>query len=405
MSQSFIKKPNQGPHSALTGLGVLRSEQKLGAAPSAGDAAATQRIRAALEKLLIAEEKYVRDTGLPQPDDFIQASVNEARTLLGWPAIGAECQESVGAGDAASGKAKPVGVVGAMPGTSGFTMACFKADQAPVGTKLYATPPASPEPQPKRDPLALPITACPRCNAASEEEAGSKCIPGEDDCPMCCREDWNEALTELNRQESWTPEPQEPQAGVSDLIGWLESLRPLTAYGRVGSRDVDQAATQKALNGAIEAARSLLSTTNPPAQAEQPNPACQAHGLAHPCEECAAEVADLQLLHDTLYALQRAGNDVTEARLALRRVREATKGTTPREPQDLSEILSGETLTQREEVCAAWADLPDDLRKDERLTRLYRALGGPRMDDPTEADSAQQPLTSSNDQQENSDGR
>jgi hypothetical protein len=45
-------------------------------------------VRAALEKLLRAEERYVRDTGLPQPDDLIQNAVNEARTVLGWPAVG-----------------------------------------------------------------------------------------------------------------------------------------------------------------------------------------------------------------------------------------------------------------------------------------------------------------------------
>lgn len=48
---------------------------------------------------------------------------------------------------------------------------------------------------------------------------------------------------------------------------------------------------------------------------------------------------------------------------------------------------SGETMEQREEVCAAWHALPDELRKDPRLTRLYHALGGPRMDDPAEADT------------------
>lgn len=48
------------------------------------------RIRRALEKLLRAEEKYVRDTGLPQPDDLIQQAVNEARMLLGWPAVCSE---------------------------------------------------------------------------------------------------------------------------------------------------------------------------------------------------------------------------------------------------------------------------------------------------------------------------
>lgn len=38
---------------------------------------------------------------------------------------------------------EPVGEVGSMPGTSGFTMACFKAEDVPIGTKLYAgAPPA-----------------------------------------------------------------------------------------------------------------------------------------------------------------------------------------------------------------------------------------------------------------------
>ena len=33
-----------------------------------------------------------------------------------------------------------VGEAGAMPGTDGFTMACFRAEDVPVGTKLYAAP-------------------------------------------------------------------------------------------------------------------------------------------------------------------------------------------------------------------------------------------------------------------------
>lgn len=38
-----------------------------------------------------------------------------------------------------------IGTVGTMPGTDGFTMACFKADDVPVGTLLYAAPPQQPE--------------------------------------------------------------------------------------------------------------------------------------------------------------------------------------------------------------------------------------------------------------------
>lgn len=32
----------------------------------------------------------------------------------------------------------PVGEAGSMPGTTGFTMAAFKAEDVPLGTKLYA---------------------------------------------------------------------------------------------------------------------------------------------------------------------------------------------------------------------------------------------------------------------------
>lgn len=37
-----------------------------------------------------------------------------------------------------------VGEVGSMPGTSGFTMACFLAVDVPVGSKLYIVAPSNP---------------------------------------------------------------------------------------------------------------------------------------------------------------------------------------------------------------------------------------------------------------------
>lgn len=42
----------------------------------------------------------------------------------------------------AAQEAEPVGEAGTMPGSSGFTMACFHADKVPLGTKLYAAPQA-----------------------------------------------------------------------------------------------------------------------------------------------------------------------------------------------------------------------------------------------------------------------
>jgi len=44
-----------------------------------------------------------------------------------------------------------VGEAGNMPGTDGFTMACFEAAKVPVGTKLYAAPVAPPAVAPLTD--------------------------------------------------------------------------------------------------------------------------------------------------------------------------------------------------------------------------------------------------------------
>lgn len=54
----------------------------------------------------------------------------------------------------------------------------------------------------------------------------------------------------------------------------------------------------------------------------------------------------------------------------------------PAPPRPGPELIC-ETIEQREEVCAAWHELPDELRRDPRMTRLYRALGGVRMDEPS----------------------
>ena len=50
-------------------------------------------------------------------------------------------------------KQEPIGTTGGMPGTAGFTMACFHADKVPIGSKLYALPVA--QPAPSINPAAL----------------------------------------------------------------------------------------------------------------------------------------------------------------------------------------------------------------------------------------------------------
>lgn len=64
------------------------------------------------------------------------------------------------------GQGVPVGVVGAMPGTDGFTMACFHADKVPVGSKLYTHP--APQQKPLTDEQDRALCEA-YCNAASDE--------------------------------------------------------------------------------------------------------------------------------------------------------------------------------------------------------------------------------------------
>jgi hypothetical protein len=58
----------------------------------------------------------------------------------------AAMRAAISAALAAQGQGEPIGEAGSMPGTGGFTMACFRAEDVPVGTKIYANPapPASP---------------------------------------------------------------------------------------------------------------------------------------------------------------------------------------------------------------------------------------------------------------------
>jgi len=47
--------------------------------------------------------------------------------------------------DAQVRRHEAVGEAGCMPGTEGFTMACFRATDVPVGTKLYTAPASQPD--------------------------------------------------------------------------------------------------------------------------------------------------------------------------------------------------------------------------------------------------------------------
>ncbi len=72
---------------------------------------------------------------------------------------------------AAPAAPEPVGEAGTMPGTSGFTMACFHADKVPLGTKLYTQPlAAAPQAPAALDVLGkiAEIAACWGCDHPDE---------------------------------------------------------------------------------------------------------------------------------------------------------------------------------------------------------------------------------------------
>lgn len=68
-------------------------------------------------------------------DRFLRNNLGDDDYAEYSAALEAVCQPQAVAG------VEPVGVVESMPGTSSFTMACFHSEKAPVGTKLYTSPP------------------------------------------------------------------------------------------------------------------------------------------------------------------------------------------------------------------------------------------------------------------------
>jgi len=77
---------------------------------------------------------------------------------------------------------------------------------------------------------------CPRCGAKDESEAQSKCLPGEDQCPMTCRENWTDALGEINERlimeqdgvywmmQNKIDELERAVRSASEDRGWIWSL-------------------------------------------------------------------------------------------------------------------------------------------------------------------------------------
>jgi hypothetical protein len=82
------------------------------------------------DALLAGFEVFKRPDGSEGIETF-DAGENITDDLLKFLQLRAQRQQG----------AEPVGTVGPMPGTQGFTMATFEASKVPVGTNLYTPPP------------------------------------------------------------------------------------------------------------------------------------------------------------------------------------------------------------------------------------------------------------------------
>jgi hypothetical protein len=98
----------------------------------------------------VDEEMVMTHLGIAEATDDYEVAKKKLASLIQWhvtvaldPAVSEDAQALIDQGRQSAGATgqEPVGVAGTMPGTGdGFTMACFKASDVPLGTKLYAAP-------------------------------------------------------------------------------------------------------------------------------------------------------------------------------------------------------------------------------------------------------------------------
>ena len=108
-----------------------------------GDLAAMQEIILCLKA--VEKERDALHAALQHEADCVEACKSEIERLRA---------ENVGLVDdmnllrtkiAEMERQEPIGTTEGMPGTTGFTMACFHADKVPIGSKLYTLPGAKGE--------------------------------------------------------------------------------------------------------------------------------------------------------------------------------------------------------------------------------------------------------------------
>ena len=116
---------------------------------------------------------------------------------------------------------EPVGTTGGMPGTTGFTMACFHADKVPIGFKLYALPGAQTQPAPSVPREAINKMLTQLMDLAVSNGANSISMPDE--------------YVEV---AAWLCGiPAQPAPSVPD--GWLRAIDEALVVAHLGTANAD----------------------------------------------------------------------------------------------------------------------------------------------------------------------
>jgi hypothetical protein len=126
-----------------------------------------------------------------------------------------------------------VGEAGAMPGSDGFTLAAFKAEDVPVGTKLFTIPPATPYCPRQLDNGGMSETAVICGDQSSVDVLISKIQRSSQECN--CKE-LVEALEKYADPEEWSGYPWKLLFNSSEYDGDGYSIAEMALAKHKGAK-------------------------------------------------------------------------------------------------------------------------------------------------------------------------
>lgn len=236
-----VRAATHGSPGSLTVAGIaqvagVKMLSLMKAIDSAGEGAVTANQSLETAQALAAIARVAADRGLSPPSpSWCEVHQSNKWCEHNGGVMGKTGWEAPDAPSPQRYTAEPVGEAGPMPGTAGFTIACFKAADVPIGTKLYAAPSAQPEAP------ADPKRLARRLNASRLLERILRNTLGDEDCA-----EYLEALDTLAEEQF----PPDYYAGYeAGLVDGIESVR----RGIAAAPQAPQPAQPEAAEGSAHA--------------------------------------------------------------------------------------------------------------------------------------------------------